>query len=57
MTGCLISVLASGMVPDVQRIIDSIIQGDQDTVQILLDSYNIQVIAAIASVCNWKKWK
>ncbi|CAK6983943.1 synembryn-A [Scomber scombrus] len=30
------------MVPDVQRIIESINQGDQDTVQVLLDSYNIQ---------------
>ncbi|GAA6233113.1 synembryn-A-like [Lates japonicus] len=30
------------MVPDVERIIDSIAQGDQDTVQLLLDSYNTQ---------------
>ncbi|KAM7372487.1 hypothetical protein PAMP_009651 [Pampus punctatissimus] len=34
--------LASGMVPDVQKIIESISQGDQDTVQVLLDSYNTQ---------------
>ncbi|XP_038595475.1 synembryn-A isoform X2 [Micropterus salmoides] len=30
----------SGMVPDVEKIIESIIQGDQDTVQLLLDNYN-----------------
>ncbi|XP_071357569.1 chaperone Ric-8A isoform X2 [Trachinotus anak] len=30
------------MVPDVQRIIESIVRGDQDTVQILLDGYNNQ---------------
>ncbi|KAM7386252.1 hypothetical protein PAMA_009066 [Pampus argenteus] len=30
------------MVPDVQKIIESISQGDQDTVQVLLDSYNTQ---------------
>ncbi|XP_045898666.1 synembryn-A isoform X2 [Micropterus dolomieu] len=28
------------MVPDVEKIIESIIQGDQDTVQLLLDNYN-----------------
>ncbi|XP_035510841.1 synembryn-A [Morone saxatilis] len=30
------------MVPDMERIIESITQGDQDTVQLLLDSYNTQ---------------
>ncbi|XP_027140816.1 synembryn-A [Larimichthys crocea] len=30
------------MVPDVERIIESIVQGDQDSVQLLLDSYNTQ---------------
>ncbi|XP_044038697.1 synembryn-A isoform X2 [Siniperca chuatsi] len=30
------------MVPDMEGIIESIIQGDQDTVQLLLDSYNTQ---------------
>ncbi|XP_067426860.1 synembryn-A [Thunnus thynnus] len=30
------------MVPDMQRIIESIIQGDQDTVQVLLDGYTTQ---------------
>ncbi len=34
---------AAGMVPDVERIIESIIQRDQDAVQLLLHSYNIQV--------------
>lgn len=34
---------AAGMVPDVERIIESIVQGDQDSVQLLLDSYNTQV--------------
>ncbi|MEQ2261480.1 hypothetical protein XENORESO_010975, partial [Xenotaenia resolanae] len=33
---------ASGMAPDVERIIQSISLGDQDTVQLLLDSYNTQ---------------
>ncbi|MEQ2316951.1 hypothetical protein AMECASPLE_037827, partial [Ameca splendens] len=33
---------ASGMAPDVERIIQSIGLGDQDTVQLLLDSYNTQ---------------
>ncbi|KAE8283703.1 Synembryn-A Protein Ric-8A [Larimichthys crocea] len=32
----------AGMVPDVERIIESIVQGDQDSVQLLLDSYNTQ---------------
>ncbi|XP_070779564.1 chaperone Ric-8A [Enoplosus armatus] len=30
------------MEPDLERIIESVIQGDQDTVQLLLDSYNTQ---------------
>ncbi|XP_042249432.1 synembryn-A [Thunnus maccoyii] len=30
------------MVPDMERIIESIIQGDQDTVQVLLDGYTTQ---------------
>ncbi|XP_076608407.1 chaperone Ric-8A [Chaetodon auriga] len=30
------------MQPDIERIIEGIIQGDQDTVQLLLDSYNTQ---------------
>lgn len=34
---------AAGMVPDVERIIESIVQGDQDSVQLLLHTYNIQV--------------
>ncbi|KAI3360273.1 hypothetical protein L3Q82_014594, partial [Scortum barcoo] len=33
---------AAGMVPDMERIIESIIQGDQDTVQVLLHTYNTQ---------------
>ncbi|KAG8006650.1 Synembryn-A [Nibea albiflora] len=33
---------AAGMVPDVERIIESIVQGDQDSVQLMLDSYNTQ---------------
>lgn len=42
---------ASGMVPDVERIIDSIAQGDQDTVQLLLDSYNTQVTDSCYGYC------
>lgn len=46
---CLLSV-SSDMLPDVERIIESIVQGDQDTVQLLLDGYNTQVTVAMATV-------
>ncbi|KAG7222022.1 hypothetical protein INR49_028186 [Caranx melampygus] len=39
---CSTSAGSSDMVPDVERIIESIVQGDQDTVQLLLDGYNTQ---------------
>lgn len=38
-----------GMAPDVERIITSIGLGDQDTVQLLLDSYNTQVMVAMTT--------
>lgn len=42
---------AAGMVPDVEKIIESIIQGDQDTVQLLLDNYNTKVIDCCYEHC------
>lgn len=41
-----------GVMPDVQRIIDSIIQRDQETVRVLLDSYNTQVSDGCYDYCT-----
>lgn len=50
---CIFNVLVvlSDMVPDMERIIESIVQRDQDTVQLLLNSYNTQVTDGYYDYC------
>lgn len=39
------------MVPDIERIIESIVRRDQDSVQLLLNSYNTQVTILCYDYC------
>lgn len=39
------------MVPDIERIIESIVRRDQDSVQLLLNSYNTQVTSLCYDYC------
>lgn len=39
------------MVPDIERIIESIVRRDQDSVQLLLNSYNTQVTILCYNYC------